>query len=479
MHSFKHLLSALLLSAIALCAKADGLRLADYYASADGRKGSALKTAMHQVIGNPAVKSYGSLWTYYYDTDRTADNRVIDRYSNETRYFTTRGTTVNGMNKEHGIPQSWWGKGGIIASDLHHVMPSDASANSAKSNFGMGIVTSVKTDNGSIKVGKGYAGNNGLVNMWEPADRWKGDFARVYFYVVTCYEDLNMVQQEGANSMTTTTYPKLQEWAYKLYLEWAKADPVDETERARNEAVFRIQGNRNPFVDYPSLCDYIWGDSVSYAFDVAAPHGQTIDVIPDSLDFPDSPDIPDIPDNPDNPNAQSGTIVFNELAWTEVYHTVYGAGYTATANGLTISYYQNGSATQPVPVSKYGQLRFYDRSVFIISGAEVAKVVFHAADASKLGTMTIDDQEYSWHDKSTLTWAGSMNPFVAKASGQSRMGSMDVTINHADAVPSHADVPSFRLYYDTAGRVVAHGKPRGSGVYLVRQNTKTKKIVVR
>ena len=51
-----------------------------------------------------------------------------------------------------------------------------------------------------------------------------------------------------------------------LLLAWSEADPVDDVERERNEAVSGIQGNRNPFVDYPQLASYIWGDSTDYAF---------------------------------------------------------------------------------------------------------------------------------------------------------------------------------------------------------------------
>ncbi|MBO4800443.1 MAG: endonuclease [Bacteroidaceae bacterium] len=255
-------------------ATAQSVNLRTYYSRADGKKKAELKTAMYQIIGSPKVLDYGALWSGFYDTDRMADNQVRDRYSNEKRYFSGKSNNaVSGMNKEHGIANSWWGKTKNAAySDLHHLMPSDIKANSDKSNFGMGIVTKVSKTNGSIKVGKGTAGNNGTVNLWEPADNWKGDFARIYFYLVTAYQELNMVQTEGANTMQTNTYPKLQPWAYQLYLKWSREDPVDDIERARNDAVYKIQGNRNPFIDYPTLAEFIWGDSTAYAFDVTQSH---------------------------------------------------------------------------------------------------------------------------------------------------------------------------------------------------------------
>lgn len=250
---------------------------ATYYASANGKKQKDLKTALYKIVGNPSTKSYGSLWDWYYDTDRLSDNQVVDRYSNTKRYFTERGSQPSGMNKEHGIAQSWWGGGTTgIGADLQHVMPSDATANSKKGNFGMGIVTSQSWTNGSIKVGKGTAGNNGTVQLWEPADKWKGDFARAYFYIVTAYEEKSLVQTEGANTMQNNTYPKLQPWAYELYLKWSREDPVDDLERKRNDVVYGIQGNRNPFIDFEGLEQYIWGNYQNVAFsasDYVNPNG--------------------------------------------------------------------------------------------------------------------------------------------------------------------------------------------------------------
>lgn len=268
---------------------AQTVNLSSYYSGANGKKGKELKTALYNIIGSPDVLDYGDLWSGFYKTDRMADNQVLDRYSNNKYYFSSKtSAAVSGMNKEHGVANSWWGKTKNAAySDLHHLMPSDSEANNRKSNFGMGVVTNVTYTNNCIKVGKGTAGNNGTISLWEPADKWKGDFARSYFYVVTAYEELSLVQSEGANSMQANTYPKLQPWAYQLYLQWNKQDPVDDIERSRNDAVYSIQGNRNPFIDYPTLPEYIWGDSTTVAFDITKPHtwdgsgsGSTIDPTP-------------------------------------------------------------------------------------------------------------------------------------------------------------------------------------------------------
>lgn len=66
--------------------------------------------------------------------------------------------------------------------------------------------------------------------------------------------------------MENNTYPVFKEWAINLLLHWSRQDPVSEKERARNEKVFLIQGNRNPFIDYPELAEYIWGNKVGSVF---------------------------------------------------------------------------------------------------------------------------------------------------------------------------------------------------------------------
>lgn len=240
----------------------------NYYSSLKGKKGAELKTAVHNIIKNATVLKYGSgsgrTWEGFYTTDRLDDGQVVDRYSNDKRYFGNKGQAVSGMNIEHSFPKSWWGGSENQAyKDLYNLMPSEQKINSAKSNYPMGKVTSASTDNGCTKVG---TGTNGY-KLWEPADKWKGDFARGYMYMATAYQDFTWSGEQALKILQQGDYPTLREWAYTLYIEWAKEDAVDQTEVKRNNAVYKIQGNRNPFVDFPNLMEYIWGDSINYAFD--------------------------------------------------------------------------------------------------------------------------------------------------------------------------------------------------------------------
>lgn len=101
---------------------------------------------------------------------------------------------------------------------------------------------------------------------WEPADPWKGDFARGYMYMATAYQDYNWSGNQALQILQQGAYPTLKEWAYKLYIQWAKADKPDALEIKRNNDVAKIQGNRNPYVDFPNLMEYVWGDSTNIAF---------------------------------------------------------------------------------------------------------------------------------------------------------------------------------------------------------------------
>jgi hypothetical protein len=155
-------------------------------------------------------------------------------------------------------------------TDINHLYPSDADANMAKSNYPLGVVGNTTFDNGVSRVGPNtFPGYSTDAMVFEPDDAYKGDFARTYFYMVTCYQNLNwrytyMVDQN--------TYPTLKSWAIQMLMAWHRQDPVSTKEVNRNEAVFKIQNNRNPFIDYPELAEYLWGNATSRSFtlDVAS-----------------------------------------------------------------------------------------------------------------------------------------------------------------------------------------------------------------
>ncbi len=252
--------------------------VANYYQPADGKNGVALKTAMCGIIYNHTEKSYDELWQAFFTTDVNSDGKIWDMYSNITNYTpVTSGSTYSKegdcYNREHSWPQSWFGSNTPMYTDLHHIYPTDGFVNGKRANYPFGETRNptYTSANDFSKLGPcSYSGYTGTV--FEPADEYKGDFARTYFYMVTCYEEKlsdwyrNYSSTDVVHVIDGSTYPALQTWQLNMLMEWAKNDPVSEKETARNEAVYTIQKNRNPFIDYPGLQEYIWGMMKDEAF---------------------------------------------------------------------------------------------------------------------------------------------------------------------------------------------------------------------
>lgn len=239
-----------------------------YYNPAFGKNGAILKTALHDIIKGHTVITYSGLWTAYFTTDNKGGNIVWDIYSDipggTPPYTYTLGTNQCGTyssegdcyNREHTWPQYYFNSAAPMNSDLQHIFPTDGFVNGKRGNLPYGKVTSTlwTSDNGSrTGSSNSYPGYTG--NVFEPIDSFKGDLARVYFYMSTRYEGedsgwLNWEMSNGANLTTN---------AINLLLAWHHDDPVSQKEIERNNGVFAIQGNRNPFIDYPVFADCIWG----------------------------------------------------------------------------------------------------------------------------------------------------------------------------------------------------------------------------
>ena len=278
-----------------------------YYQAADGKKGAELKTALcgiiRQGLEQNVVNYTPGLWNAYPKTDARPDDetKVWDMYSDISNFTfgvpdqdSGSGGSTEGdkYNREHSFPREWFG--GAVApmnTDLFHVYPTDKLVNNKRSNHPYGETTGVgtgknyfKSHNDFSKLGdntiSGYSGT-----VFEPNDIYKGDLARTYFYMVTCYENEIPSWTVGqAHTLDGNKYPGLQEWQLNMLMKWAKNDPVDNPiakETPRNIAVYGIQKNRNPFIDYPGLEEYIWGEyqDVAFSYDHYDPTPTIINVI--------------------------------------------------------------------------------------------------------------------------------------------------------------------------------------------------------
>ena len=247
-----------------------------YYEDAQGQQGEALKSKLGAIIHCGVRYKYGSgnkkTWDGFFHTDRdTTTNLVLDMYSLETRYFNSTKPTASvlELDIEHMFPKSWWG-GDVNEAycDLFHLVPADYSANRSKSNHAPGIPSDTTFWNGSFATGSGST--YGLQKVFCPADEYKGDFARAYFYIATCYGDSLQWTNSGdaAKAMTNNHWQEFQPWLRDLLVSWHRMDPVSDKEKQRAIEVNKIQGNRNPYIDYPELVEYIWGDKTDQKVDL-------------------------------------------------------------------------------------------------------------------------------------------------------------------------------------------------------------------
>ena len=234
-----------------------------YYDSAEGKTGQELRMALHNIIKNHRAVGYSNLGDYYGYTDLDANNRIIDIYSNQ--HYTLNQTSGsgssegNGWNKEHTWPQSWFGSG-TPKSDIFHVYPTDAKVNNMRSNYPYAEVKNVTfTSSNGSKLGTsktpGYSGK-----AFEPADEYKGDIARTYFYMTTRY-----YTEDGSwKSSAMTNKCEIEPWALTMLLQWNDQDPVSQKEIDRNNAIYNfVQWNRNPFIDHPEYAHLIWDNTAA------------------------------------------------------------------------------------------------------------------------------------------------------------------------------------------------------------------------
>ena len=182
----------LLLMSVLLSAAAEQMP-ENYYDAINGKKGEVLKGTLKTVIRAHTVIPYGSgtnsSWEVFYYADQDENGYCMDMYCDDWKKFTSPGSKVSGCNIEHSFAKSWWGgKEHDPYKDCFHLNPSNSTANSARSNFPLGVPEKDVFTSGSLRIGKIYHDSLKVdFSVFEPKDEYKGDFARAYFYMVTCY----------------------------------------------------------------------------------------------------------------------------------------------------------------------------------------------------------------------------------------------------------------------------------------------------
>lgn len=238
---------------------------ANYYDSARDLCGEELRQKLYTIISSHTAISYNELWSAYRQTDLRDNGKIWDIYSDcDFTYSTDQcgsySRECDCYNREHSVPQSWFGEASPMKTDLFHVYPTDGWVNNKRGNLPLGKVSNpTYTSGNGSKIGTcSYSGYTGTV--FEPVDEYKGDLARTYFYMSVCYKDKNLGQDSGSMFEGSQLKP----WALRMLIEWHYADPVSQKEIDRNNAVYAIQHNRNPFIDCPYFVDAIWNDHCDF-----------------------------------------------------------------------------------------------------------------------------------------------------------------------------------------------------------------------
>ena len=280
-----------------------------YYESIDGASGKDLMDAI-QLVAKIGYRTddfrYDSIWLAFKHTDLRSDGYIWEIYSDcdfvyekDRTSNTTQTGECKGYNREHAMCQSWFGTASLAGkemssskknspgSDIFHIYPTAYGMNSRRGNrpYGEVDVPAYTSFNGtkygspkSISVTNTVAGANveGKIsmstNVLEPVDEYKGDIARSYFGTMVKWagEWAFNKAEEGrvifdASIDADTHYAAdnnygLTPYGVAMLIKWHRQDPVSQKEIDRNNAIQLTQGNRNPFIDYPYLAEYIWGE---------------------------------------------------------------------------------------------------------------------------------------------------------------------------------------------------------------------------
>lgn len=249
-----------------------------YYNGASGLQGAQLKTALYNIIKGHTDKGYDGLYACYATTDDLPNGKVWDMYSaNATGtanyYYTNSSDNTDQCgnynsegdcyNREHTFCDSWLGASSPQRSDLFHVVPTDGWVNNKRGSYPHGkVVTASYTSSNGSKLGASDASTGYSGTVFEPIDEFKGDFARMYFYVATRYENLIAGWSNNGSAnliLNGTAYPAYKTWFLNLMYQWHLNDTVSLKEIDRNNAIFGFQHNRNPYIDHPEYVGLVWG----------------------------------------------------------------------------------------------------------------------------------------------------------------------------------------------------------------------------
>ena len=154
------------------------------------------------------------------------------------------------LNPTH-VTYKFKGEGGSggTSSDWHNLFASNNSGNGSRGNKNLGVVASPTSTSRDYKYD---------TKVFEPSDEDKGQLARGILYMDTMYEDL-LLEEEYVELSKVLSSDIGRHGNSSSIIDWALSFDVDEHEYQHNDVVYGIQYNRNPYIDFPALVDFVYG----------------------------------------------------------------------------------------------------------------------------------------------------------------------------------------------------------------------------
>ncbi|ASK29146.1 endonuclease I [Chryseobacterium sp. T16E-39] len=361
---------------------------AGYYDGTTGLTGYALKSKLHDIISVKNISwHYGDLPAYYnqtdldiyYDHDASNTTLLLDMYSEiptgpdayeytSAQLISSAATEGLGYNREHMMPQSTFYSNYPMYSDLFYVIPTDAKINQLRSNYPYGISSTTPSNVYNIFTNSSKIGKSAIPNyvytgrVYEPIDEFKGDIARSLLYFAVRYEgklgtfkyNNNTNPVSDSNPLDGTEEKAFDDAYIAMLLQWNAQDPVSQKEIDRNNSVYSIQKNRNPFIDHPQWVSDIWGQ------------------VPDNI----------APQTPGNLTAVQTSAYFTTLSWSPSSSSDV-IGYKIYQNGIWIASTRNTSISidHLSPSTNYTYtVKAYDNGYLLSPDSNIISVNTLASD---------------------------------------------------------------------------------------------------
>ena len=261
-----------------------------YYKDLSWSNGEDLKQKLHDIIRN----GYTPLEYVHNSTNNWETNVLCDHKKDDFEIldviYSADNVSYKDTNKkwqrEHAFCASLMTgstTGAAVkklgrATDFHNLIASAQNGNSSRQNKNYGVADKNADGYTDRTVEDGYDGYSFAGNTFEPGNKDKGRVARAIFYMATMYKDDEYDDVNGLNMKGLTIveedvpYVPGTNCAFAIghlseLIEWNNSWSVDYLEMQHNVSVYTDtsfgsvspQGNRNPYVDYPGLVDYVYG----------------------------------------------------------------------------------------------------------------------------------------------------------------------------------------------------------------------------